>query len=150
MKNLINWIIILLILFIVYNTAMVGANFIPWYTQEDPMTIDRQAYNPGDSVTLTISRRALVDLTAWVTAELIRLDGEVEVEVYKKTWKIVMGAGRKTLEVDWLLPSKKQCPWLGANTFIWKGAIEYQPPLGLPKRLVYFKSEKFHIEAPDA
>jgi len=150
MKNTVNWLIALLILFIAYNATMIGANFIPWYTQEQPVKVEKQTYSPGDSVRLIVDRHALVNLTARVTAELIRIDGEVEVEVYKRSWQIVMGKGKKKFKVDYLLPTINECPWLGTNTFVWKGAIVYNPPLGLPERLVYFRSEKFHIRGSDA
>jgi len=150
MKNPINWLIASLVLFIAYNTVIVGANFIPWYSQEQPVKVDRKTYSPGDSMKLIVVRNALIDLTARVTAELIRLDGEVEIEVYKRTWDIVMGKGKKKFKVDYLLPTADECPWIGTNTFIWKGAIVYNPPFGLPERLVYFKTEKFHIGENDA
>ena len=137
---------ITLALLLFFSIAGIIGNLIPWYTQENPYKVEKKTYVPGDTMQIEISRQALINLTGRVVRELVRLHDDVEEEVYKVSYDIEMDRGKKSIEVFYKIPTLKDCPQLGSNTFIWRGSIVYKP-FGLPERSVHFVTEEFHIKA---
>jgi hypothetical protein len=149
--NMVEVVLSLGIFFIITSTI---ANFIPWYSQVEPMTVynKEEPFVGGEHMQIVITRRALIGIEGRVTRELVRLHANGEEEEVSKIDKLIsIDRGKKTLSVYYQLPSTEECPQMKPNTYFWRGSMVYKP-FGWLEKTYFFRTEKFQIEAkkPDA
>ena len=152
MTNLVKLLNILVIICISFVLGSIVLGIIPWYMQENPMLIvdKKNHYYPGDQLSITFKRRALVGFQGKVTRELVRINprsGATE-EVWKSSINTSVGRGEKSIILTYSIPTLAMNPTMVGNTYKWQGSMTYRP-FGLIEKTFFFHTEPFQLYLRD-
>jgi hypothetical protein len=109
-----------------------------YYSVSVPIEVDKNLYTPCEKVVWTMHRKALVDIDAMATTELILMKGNEE--VYRNQVPLVLEKGEYNVKTSQTLPCV-----LTSGDYFYRGIVSYRIN-GSLKRFSYF-TNPFIVEA---
>jgi hypothetical protein len=109
-----------------------------YYSVSVPIKVNKNLYTPCEKVTWTMRRKALVDIDAMATTELILMKGNEE--VYRNQTSLVLEKGEYDVTTSQVLP----CLLINGDYF-YRGIVSYRINSTL-KRFSYY-TDPFRVEA---
>jgi hypothetical protein len=135
--------------FVVFETMI---SVIPWYRMHSIEIIypaDKKGFAPGDVMRIRIVRDVMIAFEAHTAITLIRIDEDYDEIVWRTHQFFGVESGLQTSILPLVIPTLKMAPSMRGNSYIWRATMSYSP-LGGPEKTLVFRTEKFHIEVPDA
>jgi hypothetical protein len=145
---------------LIFIVLLIGGTFfvfdmmlsvIPWYQMQSIEIVQSKdkKFTPGEIMPVMIVRRALMAFEVHVVRELIKLGPYSDEMVWQVHEFYGVEPGLRKSKLFLKIPTLAMAPGMSGNSYIWKGTMMYSP-FGGPEKTMVFKTEKFHIEVPDA